>query len=184
MPVDTDGDGINDDVDIDDDNDGILDYVESLGFEPSATVGDPSCTFPSVSFQNPVYITGTGSGSGTVGSQFRFENVATLDGNILDAIVEITDITGGASLISIDNSSSGNPDAWQPEFTVPTPTGNVAEMAFRVTVVLDGTNTQFNIGRIGGTIFDIDGANARESCLLYTSPSPRDQRGSRMPSSA
>ena len=24
----------------------------------------------------------------------------------------------------------------------------------------------------------------RESCLLYTSPSPRDQRGSRMPSSA
>ena len=24
----------------------------------------------------------------------------------------------------------------------------------------------------------------REACLLYTSPSPRDQRGSRMPSSA
>ena len=28
----------------------------------------------------------------------------------------------------------------------------------------------------------IDGVN--NSCLLYTSPSPRDQRGSRMPSSA
>ena len=26
--------------------------------------------------------------------------------------------------------------------------------------------------------------NYTESCLLYTSPSPRDQRGSRMPSSA
>ena len=26
--------------------------------------------------------------------------------------------------------------------------------------------------------------NELESCLLYTSPSPRDQRGSRMPSSA
>ena len=26
--------------------------------------------------------------------------------------------------------------------------------------------------------------SVRESCLLYTSPSPRDQRGSRMPSSA
>ena len=25
---------------------------------------------------------------------------------------------------------------------------------------------------------------ARDACLLYTSPSPRDQRGSRMPSSA
>ena len=35
VPVDTDGDGINDDVDIDDDNDGILDSVEALGFVPS-----------------------------------------------------------------------------------------------------------------------------------------------------
>ena len=30
----------------------------------------------------------------------------------------------------------------------------------------------------GKTIFE------KQSCLLYTSPSPRDQRGSRMPSSA
>ena len=28
------------------------------------------------------------------------------------------------------------------------------------------------------------GLNGRKLCLLYTSPSPRDQRGSRMPSSA
>ena len=27
-------------------------------------------------------------------------------------------------------------------------------------------------------------ASSNETCLLYTSPSPRDQRGSRMPSSA
>ena len=27
-------------------------------------------------------------------------------------------------------------------------------------------------------------ARERDACLLYTSPSPRDQRGSRMPSSA
>ena len=32
------------------------------------------------------------------------------------------------------------------------------------------------------TVADV--AGALESCLLYTSPSPRDQRGSRMPSSA
>ena len=30
----------------------------------------------------------------------------------------------------------------------------------------------------------IDGIGFLHSCLLYTSPSPRDQRGSRMPSSA
>ena len=31
---------------------------------------------------------------------------------------------------------------------------------------------------------DADGDGELSSCLLYTSPSPRDQRGSRMPSSA
>ena len=31
---------------------------------------------------------------------------------------------------------------------------------------------------------DRQGCSWREGCLLYTSPSPRDQRGSRMPSSA
>ena len=30
----------------------------------------------------------------------------------------------------------------------------------------------------------LDDSKKKETCLLYTSPSPRDQRGSRMPSSA
>ena len=41
--------------------------------------------------------------------------------------------------------------------------------------------------KLGGLIVAADPAGAREraeACLLYTSPSPRDQRGSRMPSSA
>ena len=41
----------------------------------------------------------------------------------------------------------------------------------------------FNI--IDGVLgFSDFGLNPGEGCLLYTSPSPRDQRGSRMPSSA
>ena len=41
---------------------------------------------------------------------------------------------------------------------------------------------------VKGLVYEVDGnivglAHYR-SCLLYTSPSPRDQRGSRMPSSA
>ena len=40
------------------------------------------------------------------------------------------------------------------------------------------TLTYPHIGNTGTNAEDI------ESCLLYTSPSPRDQRGSRMPSSA
>ncbi|AUC85931.1 hypothetical protein CW731_11795 [Polaribacter sp. ALD11] len=169
--IDTDGDGITDDLDIDDDNDGIIDVVESLGFIPSGNSNDPSCLLPNVSFKNPVYVAGTGvSGSGSIGAKYRFENVINVTGfglgGILDAIVEITDIQGGATLISIDNSTTGNPDAWQPEYTVPTPTGNKAEMAFKVILVNDNTNTLYNISRFSGVIYDIDGADARESVIL------------------
>ena len=37
---------------------------------------------------------------------------------------------------------------------------------------------------VGGYDFAENDANPYDDCLLYTSPSPRDQRGSRMPSSA
>ena len=33
-------------------------------------------------------------------------------------------------------------------------------------------------------LFNLETAAESQACLLYTSPSPRDQRGSRMPSSA
>ena len=39
-------------------------------------------------------------------------------------------------------------------------------------------------GTFGVILITIFGNNAASTCLLYTSPSPRDQRGSRMPSSA
>ena len=45
-----------------------------------------------------------------------------------------------------------------------------------VSVLLKGTTL--------GTITDIDGYYQLQTCLLYTSPSPRDKRQSRMPSSA
>ena len=43
-----------------------------------------------------------------------------------------------------------------------------------------------NISSIVGQMYKDDGKikDAAYTCLLYTSPSPRDQRGSRMPSSA
>ena len=54
------------------------------------------------------------------------------------------------------------------------------------TTVSDGRNDPFGRGfsSNGG---DLDGRISTDGmgcCLLYTSPSPRDQRGSRMPSSA
>ena len=51
------------------------------------------------------------------------------------------------------------------------------------------TGVQIGIVIGGGNIFrgvaaSAQGMDRASSCLLYTSPSPRDQRGSRMPSSA
>ena len=45
----------------------------------------------------------------------------------------------------------------------------------------------FDLAEAGDTIFIAEGSYILSNtipCLLYTSPSPRDQRGSRMPSSA
>ena len=42
----------------------------------------------------------------------------------------------------------------------------------------------YDIVRIGLPKLRPQSATNKASCLLYTSPSPRDQRGSRMPSSA
>ena len=50
---------------------------------------------------------------------------------------------------------------------------------------LNGVTPTIGLGTnfIANSAFSADGT-ADLSCLLYTSPSPRDQRGSRMPSSA
>ena len=57
-------------------------------------------------------------------------------------------------------------------------------------VVLNGMSEPDLISKAGvksgvhGSAQNIDDKVVNENCLLYTSPSPRDQRGSRMPSSA
>ena len=43
---------------------------------------------------------------------------------------------------------------------------------------------EFKVVDTGGLVFDDDSEFLPEICLLYTSPSPRDKRQSRMPSSA
>ena len=51
----------------------------------------------------------------------------------------------------------------------------------------DGFDIPYDAERIHGISTELaqrDGIALQEVCLLYTSPSPRDQRGSRMPSSA
>ena len=50
----------------------------------------------------------------------------------------------------------------------------------KVEVLRDGAAAQYGSDAIAGILNFV----LNDSCLLYTSPSPRDQRGSRMPSSA
>ena len=52
------------------------------------------------------------------------------------------------------------------------------------TVALNGTFIIISQFIPNISIFGVDSEGADNPCLLYTSPSPRDQRGSRMPSSA
>ena len=59
---------------------------------------------------------------------------------------------------------------------------STADILTNLKVILFFCGVAFLIGRLllGWGVF----STSRRTCLLYTSPSPRDQRGSRMPSSA
>ena len=59
------------------------------------------------------------------------------------------------------------------------------EKGLAVEIRLSPRNKPTVIGRVVGKFSIVTGGERIvDSCLLYTSPSPRDQRGSRMPSSA
>ena len=62
--------------------------------------------------------------------------------------------------------------------TITVPPSNSAPLTLR-NFVAEGTHV-----KAGDVVLRIETGGAANICLLYTSPSPRDQRGSRMPSSA
>ena len=162
--IDTDGDLIDNKIDIDDDNDGILDYVESLGFEPTNTQGD-DCGIPAGSLDGGTHIV-TSAAPGTVGAEYRFSTVVTSSLGVLDAIVTITDINN-ATLISIDENVPGNIDGvWQPSFNINGGAGTTGSVSFNMRLVATGTNFQVNVSRFGGVLYNIDGADVNESITL------------------
>ena len=66
--------------------------------------------------------------------------------------------------------------------------GNVADIAEEIDIPISMLHSNFKISSEGETILitSIDGTiiDSLNTCLLYTSPSPRDRTRSRMPSSA
>ena len=60
----------------------------------------------------------------------------------------------------------------------------LVERAAAIDVWFQQHSREYRATHKGGKAFTPPTWTVRKACLLYTSPSPRDQRGSRMPSSA
>ncbi|MCF7559756.1 hypothetical protein L3X39_03835 [Sabulilitoribacter multivorans] len=153
---DTDGDGIIDNLDYDDDADGIPDGIENLGanrFE---------CTLPELAFENGTYDAAASTGSiGTVGAVYRFAN--SIQG--YDVLMEITELTN-ATIANIDNDTIDNPTYLQTELTlsgVGTPGAT-----FKFTVVNAGTTIpSTEIFRVNGITWDCDGSGSLKESVVY-----------------
>ena len=125
------------------------------------------------------------------------------DGPLADltfAAKDLFDVAGHAT-------AGGNPD-WASQNPVPTEHSWVVATLLQAGATLIGKTVtdEISLGILGENAFDGTPVNSRapdrvpggsssgsaaavaaglcDTCLLYTSPSPRDQRGSRMPSSA
>ena len=108
-----------------------------------------------------------------------FVPVEDFNGPVSTIGYEVTDVNGETSEAVIDINIIPTPDAVDDPFTTNEDTPvNVNPL----------TNDDDGAGVQSVTVDTIpDAATEGEltyTCLLYTSPSPRDQRGSRMPSSA
>ena len=88
-----------------------------------------------------------------------------------------SNVTSGCAPLTVQfsNQSSTNSVSWSWSFPGGTPSTSTDP---NPTVVYNSAGT-FNV-----TLEVTNGTGVTDICLLYTSPSPRDQRGSRMPSSA
>ncbi len=108
-------------------------------------------------FVNPQLISGQDL---KVGAVYRFANVFPTNphGTTLDALVKIEEFAGGASLLEIDVTSSGLPEAFQPRIN--STNSNDQSVLFSMTFVESGGNYGDEVEiSFYGTPLDIDGDN-------------------------
>ena len=106
----------------------------------------------------------TGSDPAGVGAALTFSVEPAYDKAAVDAVAE--------SLKSVNSNA---------RFAFPTLTKSKMDVVLNSNFFPKNQDTTEPLSTTGGTV---DATQAFSICLLYTSPSPRDQRGSRMPSSA
>ncbi|WP_203256303.1 LamG domain-containing protein [Hyunsoonleella ulvae] len=156
---DTDGDSIIDNLDYDDDNDGIPDAIENLGenrFE---------CSLPELAFENGVYDAAASTGPiDTVGAVYRFSN--SIQG--YDILMEITELTN-TTIDNIDDDTVDTPSNLQTRLTF-SGTGTPGA-TFNFTIVNAGTTTpSTEIFRVNGITWDCDGFGGVKESVVYYNP--------------
>ena len=212
LPVNTDGTDAVDYLDTDSDNEGGNDTAEAgltgtaAGLSTDATDADGDGLFDVFETQG-----GTNANDGFNVNESLATGAASLpdtDGDLAlatplehdvdfrDAQIDVdTDGDGIFNVIDVDDDNDGILDTVESSFDfqdviadtviagAASATGTL-EISGQSTIV---TVTPSNGAGLAGTNNSLSGAFAYQegdTCLLYTSPSPRDQRGSRMPSSA
>ena len=116
------------------------------------------------------------------GDTVIFEILVTNNGGAQATNVSLTDSLPPGLTFTGSSTTQGSYDIATGLFDIGT-----LSVGQSATLTLEGT---VDVGEGGNTITNIttaatgDQPDPSTACLLYTSPSPRDQRGSRMPSSA
>lgn len=158
---DTDGDGVIDFVDQDDDNDGILDTEEGLALNQF------NCEVPSLIFQGGFYdTTESTAAAGNVGAVYRFPN-ASEGIDVLLQIVELDNTT----ITNIDDDTVDTPEFLQSRLQF---SGNgTPGVTYEFSLVNSGGTLSdlAAITRIGGTTWDCDGLPEYQESVRYYYPS-------------
>jgi len=158
--MDFDGDGIPDDVDEDDDNDGISDFEEIGGVQ----IDPLNCNGSTLNFINFVEETGDGDELFELNEVFRFTDVNPKDAT--DALVTITEMSDGTIVNQIDDPDEGFIGAFQPNITF----AGIGKprITYNIRFVDAGTNVARMIESFGGIINDVDSSDVvKESYIVY-----------------
>ena len=145
-PIDSDGDGVPDFIDLDSDGDGLLDSSES-----SVLSTDFDCdTVPNLNFVNePTLESGTGFEEGAV---YRFADIS--EG--LDALVTIAQVVNG-EIATLDQNSV-DPEFFKPEITFTATAENRRPFVdLRISIVNAGTTTPAFLSELIANFLDVDG---------------------------
>ncbi|MBT8236612.1 MAG: MSCRAMM family adhesin SdrC, partial [Bacteroidia bacterium] len=158
-PIDTDGDGIPDYIDIDSDNDGLLDQTES-----SLQSTDFNCdTVPMLRFeQDPILESGSEYEEGAV---YRIPDIT--DG--LDALITIEENMNG--VIATLDQNAVDPEFFKPEITFTiSPEIRRPYVDLRITLVEKGTNNPVELEELIANFIDIDGNTVLQEYNRFDTP--------------